>query len=139
MKLKRGLIQVYTGEGKGKTTAALGLGMRAAGSGLNVCIIQFIKGYKNIGELKIAQGLPKNFQIKQFHNDKIRTIGDPKEIHKKAASKALSYAQKIIKKAECDLLILDEINNALFHQLVPIQDVLQIIDDKPLAMELVLI
>ena len=138
MKLKQGLIQVYTGEGKGKTTAALGLAMRAAGTGLNVCVIQFIKGYKNIGELKSAKNLGENLQIIQFHDDRARTIGQPQTIHKVAAQKALKYVQKIIKEAKHDLVILDEINNALFYKLIPVKKVLEILDSKPTKMELVL-
>lgn len=138
MKLKKGLIQVYTGEGKGKTTAALGLAMRAAGSGLKVCMVQFIKGYKDIGEIKIAKNLGSNFQIIQFHNDCAKIIGRPQKVHKLAAQKTLKYVQKIIKEAKHDLIILDEINNALFYKLIPTKKVLEILDSKPTQMELVL-
>jgi len=138
MKLKQGLIQVYTGEGKGKTTAALGLAMRAAGSGLKVCMVQFIKGYKNIGELKAAKKFSNNLQIIQFHEDTKTGIGVPNQKHQIAAKKALRYVQKIIKEAKHDLVILDEINNAIFYKLIPVKKVLEILDSKPTKMELVL-
>lgn len=122
---RRGLWLVYTGEGKGKTTAALGLALRAVGAGLRVSMVQFIKGSMKYGELKSAELLP--------HFELIPTgVGftwtkTPKE-HREALRNGWKLAQKKIQSGDYDLVILDEINNALAIDSFPIEDVLSLED-----------
>lgn len=139
MKLTKGLVQVYTGDGKGKTTAALGLALRAIGWNLKVCLIQFIKGNKNIGEIKITKSKIPHFSFHQFRNDQKYFIGDIKSRHFKiAAQKALKKAQQVLKNKKYDVIILDEINNAVAAKLISEKDVLKLIKEKPSWCELIL-
>jgi cob(I)alamin adenosyltransferase len=141
-KLKRGIIQIYTGEGKGKTTAALGQTVRALGWGLKVCWVQFIKGNPKIGELLFRQKLPKNilkkFTFRQFHKTNYYQIGQPTNIHKETVRKAWNFAQKAIKSGQYDLIVLDELNNALDYNLCEIEDVVKTISDKSKSLEVVI-
>lgn len=137
----RGLVQVYTGDGKGKTTAAFGLALRALGQGLKVCIIQFLKSSERYqtGENKIARTLP-NLEIFQFGGDYAcpdeRIKDDPKV--KLELKKALNLVSEVIREDKYDLLILDEINVALAYGLLDLRDVLNLIEAKPPRLELVL-
>jgi cob(I)alamin adenosyltransferase len=132
----RGLTVVYTGNGKGKTTAAIGMAFRAAGWEQKVAIIQFIKGYKNTGEWKIIQKIP-NVSIFQTFQDKRLIIGEPREEHKKSVFEALNLAKKMIGDNQHDLLILDEINNAIHYGLVEVEEIIKMIKQKPVEMTLV--
>jgi len=136
MSLKKGLIHVYTGNGKGKTTAAIGLGVRAAGDGLKVLMIQFMKG-RRYSELDALQQI-KNFTVVQFGRDEFVSKEKPAQIDIDLAQKGLAYAKDIIQKQHYDLIILDEINVAVDYQLITVQDVLQILKEKPESVELVL-
>ncbi|MBA4392137.1 MAG: cob(I)yrinic acid a,c-diamide adenosyltransferase, partial [Desulfobacca sp.] len=106
----KGMIQVYTGDGKGKTTAALGLALRAVGHGRKVIIIQFLKGQEVSGERLSAQLLaPLLTIIPMGRHGFINTVNpDPKD--KQLAQKALESAREFMKKEACDILILDEVN-----------------------------
>jgi len=141
-KLTKGLIQIYTGEGKGKTTAALGQSMRALGWGLKVCWIQFIKGNSNIGEIKfrnkLSRNIKKKFVFKQFHKTKKYAIGKPKNIHKIASIKAWEFAKKIINENNFDLLVMDELNNAIDYNLLSVEEVIETIKVKPKNLELII-
>lgn len=141
-KFNRGLIQVYTGEGKGKTTAALGQTIRALGWGKSVCWVQFIKGNSNIGEIKFLKSLPKKVAkklcFKQFHRTKTYAIGKPQSVHRAASQKALEFTEKIFGKDEYDMVVLDELNNALEYNLVDLEKVIGLIQDKPQRMQLVI-
>ena len=141
-KLNRGIIQIYTGDGKGKTTAALGQTVRALGWGLRVSWVQFIKGNPNIGEIAFIKKLPKSFTknliFKQFHRTNRYAIGKPTNIHKFASQKAWQYAKKIIKAAQYDLIVLDELNNAIDYNLIDVEEVLKTIKTKPANLELVI-
>ncbi|MEM3579689.1 MAG: cob(I)yrinic acid a,c-diamide adenosyltransferase [Candidatus Bathyarchaeia archaeon] len=136
-KLERGLVQVYTGDGKGKTSAAFGLALRAIGRGLKVYIIQFIKGGFDYGELYIVDRLP-NLTLKAFGRGKFVTTQPPSEEDVKLAEEALRLAEKTIKSGEYDLVILDEINVALNLKLISLEKVLELIESKPKHVELVL-
>jgi cob(I)alamin adenosyltransferase len=139
MEHETGLVHVYTGCGKGKTTCSLGIALRAIGWGARVCMIQFIKGYSEIGEIKFADICKDNFVIKQFALDLTRGIGDDKsKSRQKEALKALKYASEIIKSAEFDVVILDEINNAIHFELITIDETLELIKNKPKKTELIL-
>lgn len=106
-----GLIQVYTGNGKGKTTASLGLAFRAVGHGLKVCMIQFMKECVEYGEYKAAQFLP-GFEVIQVGRHDFVDLANPAELDRKLAADGWKLAQKIIDSGEYDIVILDEINVA---------------------------
>ncbi len=133
---RKGYIQVYTGNSKGKTTAALGLALRAAGAGHRVFIAQFIKKGKT-SEHKALERFSDLIEIKQFGTGFIRTEEQlPAAI--KAALKGFSIIEQILKSGEYDMVILDEINVAVFKKLIPLEDVLRLLDFKPANVELVL-
>jgi cob(I)alamin adenosyltransferase len=137
LKLERGLVQVYTGNGKGKTTAAFGLALRAIGRGLKVYIIQFIKGGFDYGELYIVDKLP-NLTLKAFGRGKFVTEKPAGKEDIKLAEEALTLADEVVKSGEYDIVILDEINVALNLKLIKIEKVLELIRNKPKHVELVL-
>jgi len=136
-KLEKGLVQVYTGDGKGKTSAAFGLALRAIGRGLKVYIIQFIKGGFDYGELYVVDRLP-NVTLKAFGRGKFVTQQPPSQEDVRLAEEALQLAEKTIKSGEYDLVILDEINVALNLKLISLEKVLELIKRKPKHVELVL-
>jgi cob(I)alamin adenosyltransferase len=131
-----GYVQVYTGNGKGKTTAALGLAIRAAGAGLTVFIAQFCKGL-DYSELKSLQLLKDNIQIKQY--GKCSFIhGEPCEEDKRLAMEGLEASKEAIKSGKYDVIILDEVNVAIHFNLISIDDLLEIVDNKPEDIELII-
>jgi cob(I)alamin adenosyltransferase len=131
-----GLIQVYTGNGKGKTTAALGLALRAAGHGLRTYIGQFLKG-RATGEQRAAELLAPYLTIEQFGGGEfVFTPGDAREAS--IARRGLHRVRQILTSAEYDIVVLDEINVALDLELVSLEDVLSLLDTRPPEVELVL-
>ena len=132
-----GLIQIITGDGKGKTTSAMGLAVRAVGHGYKVIMVQFMKGQINYGELETAKKL-ENFEIIQFGRPDFVDKKEPAEIDIKLAQEGLEYALSIVKENKCDILILDEINVALDWNLIGLDTVLELIESKPENMELIL-
>lgn len=138
MGLQRGLIQVYTGDGKGKTTAALGLAMRAVGRGMKVVMIQFLKGGRETGELNMGRRLSPDFTIKPMGRDGFVDAASPGNRDRDLARQALKEAEGILEKKACDLLILDEINVALSLGLVDESAVMAIVEKKPRDIELIL-
>jgi cob(I)alamin adenosyltransferase len=129
------LIQVYTGNGKGKTTAALGLALRAAGAGLKVFIGQFIKG-KNYSELTALKKI-KNIKVEQFGRGCfIKKTPNQKDID--AAKNGWLKIKKIISQETYDVVILDEINIALKLNLLELKEVISLIKKAPKKLELVL-
>jgi len=136
-KLENGLVQVYTGNGKGKTSAAFGLALRAIGRGLKVYIIQFIKGGFDYGELYIIDKLP-NLTLKAFGRGKFVTEKPPEKEDIELAHEALTLAEEIVKSGEYDIVVLDEINVALNLKLIKIDNVLKMIKNKPKHVELIL-
>lgn len=137
MVLDTGLIEVYTGEGKGKTSAAFGLALRAVGRGLRVCMIQFIKGGFDYGELYVVDGLP-NFTLNAFGRGKFITESPPSVEDVDLAEDAFKVAKKAVLEGEYDVVILDEINVAIKLDLVDEKDVLELIGKKPKHVEIVL-
>ena len=133
---KQGIIIVYTGEGKGKTTAALGLALRAAGWGQKVAVIQFIKGYKKTGEWKIIQSIDQ-IDIYQTIDDKKISIGEPTEKHKEAARESLKIAKTIIRQGKHQVVILDEINNAMLYDLVEVGEIIKLVKNRPQKVSIV--
>jgi cob(I)alamin adenosyltransferase len=133
-----GLVQVFTGDGKGKTTAALGTILRAVGHGLNIFIVFFIKGSYAYGEFSALGKLPNvklaTFGLRQFMDKNIEI--NPEE--KRQAEAALSTAREAIESGLYDLVVLDEINVALDFHLITMDDVIDIIKNKPSHVELIL-
>jgi cob(I)alamin adenosyltransferase len=133
-----GTIQVYTGNGKGKTTAALGLALRAAGWGMRTYVAQFMKG-QHYGELDALEPLKDFIVVEQFgsrrflHVEKIPSKGDILGAHR-----ALESGARAMRSGKFDIVILDEVNVAVCFGLVSEEEVLQVMDSKPRAVELVL-
>lgn len=138
MKLEKGLTQVYTGNGKGKTTAALGLALRAVGREMRVCMIQFMKGGGPYGEQLAAEKLAPFLTILQTGRGEWCRKGGPSPDDMRLAGEALSLAERTLTGNRYDMVILDEINNAIDYGLVSVDDVLQLIRLKPETVELVL-
>jgi cob(I)alamin adenosyltransferase len=137
MPLSKGTIQVYTGDGKGKTTAALGLALRACGHGLKVLMIQFMKGSKNYGEVIIADEIP-GFTLIQSGLPTFVEKDNPSKEDLRLAKEGIEMAAKAVADASCDILILDEINVAVDYGLVGVKQVLEIVKQKPPEMEVIL-
>jgi len=134
--MKRGYIQVYTGNGKGKTTAALGLALRAAGAGLRVFIMQFIKESR-CSEHKALERFTDLITIRQSGKGFILK-SKPTDSDIAAAGKGLDEVKTIMRSGECDLLILDEVNVAVNRGLISAAALLEVMDMKPENMELVI-
>jgi cob(I)alamin adenosyltransferase len=131
-----GYVQVYTGNGKGKTTAALGLALRAAGAGLRVFIAQFVKGRPYSEHISLAK-LKKEITV--------RIYGRPRFIHGNlvpadttAARRGLKEAEAALKSGKYDLVILDEANVATSLKLFPVSELVRLADEKPPGVELVI-
>ena len=137
MKLERGLVQVYTGNGKGKSSASFGLALRAVGRGLKVYIVQFIKGGFDYGELYVVDKLP-GLTLRAFGRGRFVSEKKPDKVDVDLARQALETAREAVMKGEADIVILDEINVALNLKLVSVEEVLELIKGKPEHVELVL-
>lgn len=139
-KERKGLVVVITGSGKGKTTTALGLAVRACGHDMKVEIIQFMKGDIYSGEWDGVKKMNCSIELTSTGKGFCGIQGNPypfKE-HRENAQEAIRLVQQKMKTEEADLLILDEINNALHLHLVDLEQVLKIIEEKPPLMHLVL-
>lgn len=139
---EHGYIQVYTGDGKGKTTASLGLAMRALGRNWKVLLIMFTKGGSNYGELNSFRNLSgqiqKNMTIMQAGLDRIVYSSNITDEDKKVINKGWDFAKQAIKNDEYKLVILDEINIAIALGIIDINDVISVLKSKPDNMEIVL-
>ena len=134
----KGYVQVYTGDGKGKTTAALGLALRAAGSSLKTIVVQFMKGqyYSELDAIGMLEGL---VQIEQFGQMEFCSISDPPDTRDvEMAVSALKRLQDLMDAKACDILIADEIITAGLFKLISQDDILDLIRLKPFGMELIL-
>jgi len=127
MKAKKPLVYLWTGEGAGKTTSALGVALRSIGWNHKVVIIQFMKGWKNIGEYRIAKKLGKNYEIHQFGRKQFVNMKKPAKEDIKIANEGIEFAEKILSKKP-DLLILDEINLAAAIGMVSKKKVLKLLE-----------
>jgi len=136
MSFAKGYIHVYTGDGKGKTTSSLGLAMRAAGAENRVAIIQFMKG-RRYSEIDTAELIP-GIEIFQHGRDEFVSKEDPEQIDIDLARKGFEHAREIVNGGEYDMVILDEINVALDFKLLPIDEVMELIRNRPVHVEMVL-
>jgi cob(I)alamin adenosyltransferase len=133
-----GCIHVYTGNGKGKTTAALGLALRAAGRGLRTFIVQFLKGQPT-GEIEAVKRLAPLVRIERFGREGFITVKDgPGDEDVERARAGLARALEAMLSGEYRIVILDEINTAVHFKILPEKDVLDLIDKRPADVELVL-
>jgi len=137
---KDGLVIVYTGNGKGKTTAALGLAMRAIGYEHNVCMLQFIKGSWHYGEMDSSKKLEPNFELIAIGKGFVGILDDnsPREEHEKYAAEALRICREKINSGKYNVVILDEVNYAINLGLIDVQEIIKIIKEKPSSLDLVL-
>lgn len=138
MKLTKGCVQVYTGNCKGKTTAALGLALRGVGRGLKVIMIQFMKGGGPYGEHLAAERLAPELTIIPTGRPGWVNRENPAEEDKRLAGEAFILAREKMLSAEYDIVILDEINGAVSFGLLSVDDILELISLRPPAVELVL-
>jgi cob(I)alamin adenosyltransferase len=139
---KHGFIQVYTGNGKGKTTASLGLAMRALGRSWKVLIIMFTKGGNDYGELNsfrnLSEEISENLTIIQAGLDRIVYNNNKTEMDASEIKKGWELAKKAIKNDEYNLIILDEANIALDLGFIDLNEMVEVLKNKPQEMEIVL-
>ena len=132
----KGYIHVYTGNGKGKTTAAFGLALRAAGAGFRVYIAQFVKGMK-YSEMNSLAKLEEYITIKQYGRDCF-IFRDPEKEDIQAAQEGLKEVREIMSSGEYNMIILDEANIATYYNLFSVDDLLDFIRAKPEDVELII-
>ena len=132
----KGYIQVYTGDGKGKTTAALGLSLRAAGAKLKVFIAQFVKGIE-YSELEAIKRYDDFITLKQYGRDSF-IHGDPKMEDFDTARKGFDELKNAILSGEYSLVVIDEANIAIYYKLFSVEDLISLIDKKPGHVEIVI-
>ena len=137
VKKAKGLVIVITGNGKGKTTAAFGQALRAIGQGYKVFVLQFMKGRK-YGEFIAAEKYLPRLTIRMFGLDSFVMRDNPAAIDIELAQKGLAAAKKAINSGKYDMVILDEINVALDFKLINLQEVIDIIKNKPAGLDLIL-
>ncbi len=133
---RAGYVQVYTGDGKGKTTASLGLIVRALGQGLRPAVLQFMKGDPSWGEIVTLRRL--DVPVVQCGLDHWVLQGKVTDADRAAAAEGLARGRALVESGDYDLVVLDELCTALFFELVRIDDVLAMIAAKPPAVELVI-
>lgn len=141
MEERQGLVIVHTGDGKGKTTAALGLSLRAWGGGLRVLILQFIKGGWTYGELAAVEALRSvrpSIEVRRCGLGFTRRDEARQEEHRQAAREALCAARAEIGSGAWDMIVLDEVNYAIQFGLLSVDDVLSLLASKPAPLHLVL-
>jgi cob(I)alamin adenosyltransferase len=136
-RLKKGLVQVYTGNGKGKTTASLGLAFRAAGHDFRVYVMQFMKGQTLYGELEAARRLGPNITIEQVGR-KAFVLREPDPQDLELAREAFGRAKMLVTSGDYDLVVLDELNCVVDYGLIPLEEVKSMIRAKAPHTELVM-
>jgi cob(I)alamin adenosyltransferase len=130
-----GFVQVYTGDGKGKTTAALGLVLRALGHDLRPAVLQFMKADPTWGEIVMLRRL--GVEVRQCGLDHWVIRGEATKEDLAAAAEGFAAARELVLRGEHDLVVLDELVTAVFFELVPLDDVLALLREKPAHVELV--
>lgn len=136
----RGLLIVYTGNGKGKTTAALGMGLRAIGRGWRVLMIQFGKGSWHYAELDSVKRLAPDFEIVPMGKGFYKILDDhhSEKEHRESAERALEFSRQQMVSGNYDLLILDEISGAVASGLLPVESIVKLVEDRPKELTMVL-
>ncbi len=134
--LPRGFVQVYTGDGKGKTTAALGLVLRALGHGLRPVVVQFMKADPSWGEIVMLRRL--GVEVVQAGLDHWVRKGEVTAEDLAAAAAGFARARELVMGGQYDVVVLDELVTALYFELVTLDDVLGLVRDKPVEVELVI-
>lgn len=135
-RLKKGYVHLYTGNGKGKTTAAMGLALRAAGAGLKVYIAQFAKGMET-SELKSLKKISKQVAVKQFGARSFLN-SQPTETDRAFAGRGLAAVEKTVRRGGYDVVILDEVCVACRYHLIPVRKIVDLVIKKPEHVEIVL-
>lgn len=140
---RKGLVIINTGNGKGKTTAALGLVLRAVGHKMRVIIVQFIKGNFRYGELRSIQRLAPEVEIARLGRGCITIVcGRPSQAseaeHREAALEAFNYAKEVIHSDQYDIVVLDEITYLVNFGFLPVEELLELIRNRPPRLHLVL-
>ncbi len=138
-RLQSGLVQVYTGEGKGKTTAALGQTWRALGAGLRVHFLQFLKGGKPTSEARLAERLAPQLVFRHLEHPCTPELlrGEPTEADRDYARRAWQIAREVLADPQWDLVVLDEINNTIHLGLVSLEELLTALRQRPAGMEVI--
>jgi cob(I)alamin adenosyltransferase len=138
--LQKGLVIVFTGDGKGKSSAALGITLRAFGHKMYVSFVQFVKSQSDTGESRAAERLAPEIEFVSLGKGFVNCFGNTSTLdeHKKAAAEALTAARQRIHSASWDIVVLDEINIAVKLGLVDIKDVLDLVRSKPPELHLIL-
>lgn len=137
-KKRLGLVHVYTGDGKGKTTAALGLMMRAAGHGYRSLMIRFLRGYRDTGEMKALERFKDLIEILPFAQESQINLESPHPLDQYLVQQAMDYTRRVMKERRPDLLILDEINPVIHHGLLKYQEVIDFLDNRHRQTEVIL-
>jgi cob(I)alamin adenosyltransferase len=132
----KGFVHLYTGDGKGKTTAAMGLALRAAGQGLRVEIIQFMKG-RRYGEVKALEQV-KGITVRQYGRDEFVDRRNPAPVDVQHANAGFEKAKELLECPGCDVIVLDEINVALDYGLIDLDDLLDALKARRADLEVVL-
>jgi cob(I)alamin adenosyltransferase len=127
----RALVYLYTGEGGGKTTNAFGFALRAIGHGYKVIIVQFMKGWSDIGEVKACKRLAPECEVYQFGRKEFVDPKNPAPEDRRLAEEALAFARKAVLEKKPKLLVLDEVNLAAAFGLVKVEGVLSLLDEVP--------
>jgi cob(I)alamin adenosyltransferase len=134
---RQALVHVITGPGKGKTTAAFGMALRALGQGFRVCIVQFMKTGEATGEVLASKRLP-GLTVRQFGTGNFIDSKNWTDADRSCATDAIRFVRKELESGNCDVLVLDEVNPAVYFGLLDANDVLSLIDSKKGQVEIVL-
>jgi cob(I)alamin adenosyltransferase len=135
--MRKGTIHVYTGDGKGKTTAALGQALRASGHGLKVIVLQFMKGEIKYGELEAVKNVP-GFTIEQHGLPSFVDKDNPSAKDRSLARQGFERAKEVLSSGKYDIVVLDEANIALDYGLLNLKDLMEVITKRPLHVDVVL-
>jgi cob(I)alamin adenosyltransferase len=137
LSLEKGLVQIYTGDGKGKTTAALGLALRASGAGLRSIIIQFMKG-RDCSEHAAVRLLEGMVSIERYGSGRFFKSTDDIEEHRRYAQRGIDRAHEVLREGSYSLVILDEIVTAASSGIISFDEIFALISEKPGTVELIL-
>ena len=139
-KLEKGLVHIYTGDGKGKTTAAIGQGVRSFGGGLKVLMVQFLKG-DDTGELHSFERLGEGFTLKRFAalNNFYKFLPEGDKLKaKEDATEGLRYIKAAMEQNQYDLIIMDEIMATITNEMVMLEEVIELVKNKPVNLEMIM-